>query len=146
MPGFIDVILRGLALVCASLALGGMAWTRFVLRAEPYAKPDAAARIALRAVALGAAGVAATQVARMALTAVAVLVAAGVGLTLAYVGDLAAFVGTAYGVMIVSKVVLFVAALAFASANFRMARAAAGPSGRLGRYVEIELGLAITVL
>ena len=83
---------------------------------------------------------------RLALTSVAALSVAGVGLTIAYVGDPAAFVGTAYGVMIVSKVILFAAALAFAAANFGLARRAAGPGGRLGRYVEIELGLGITVL
>jgi len=83
---------------------------------------------------------------RMALVSVVALVVGGAGLTLAYVGDLAAFVGTAYGVMIVSKVTLFAVALAFASANFRMAGRAVGPEGRLGRYVEIELGLVITVL
>jgi copper resistance protein D len=280
MAGFVDVILRGLALVCASLALGGVAWLRLVLRAEPHAKPDAAARLSLRVVAVAAAGVAATQVAlmavaltslaeshgtwpvaryfetafarvavlrgalgiglaglawtlarrpaghaawhglvagavllvaasavlshavarvegrawllafdalhqvaaavwvgglahlvlyagvetarsradaslrstitqrfsRLALVSVATLVVAGVTLTFAYVGDFAAFIGTAYGVMIISKVILFAVALAFASANFRMARRAVGPEGRLGRYVEIELGLAITVL
>jgi putative copper resistance protein D len=274
VAGFVDVLLRGLALVCASLALGGVAWTRFVLRGEPHAKPDRATVLALRVVALAAAAVAATQVAlmtvalgaladshggwpvaryfetafarvatlraalgigvaivasalarrpagpamwrtlaggavalvaasaalshavarvdsrgillvldalhqiaaavwvgglahlvlyasriarddasfvterfsRMAFISVATLTVAGTGMTIGYVGDLAAFVGTAYGVMIVSKVVLFAVALAFASANFQMARAAAGPTGRLGRYVEIELGLAITVL
>jgi putative copper resistance protein D len=285
MAGFIDVLLRGLALVCASLVLGGVAWTRLVLRAEPHAKPDGAARLALGVVAVAAGAVAATQLAlmavalaaladshgawpvaryfetsfarvallrtllgaavallawrlarrparaaawgalaagaaalvaasavlshavarvesrgllllldalhqgaaavwvgglahlviytaarrrsstraplavasldggvvtqrfsRMALVSVATLVVAGVGLTLAYVGDLAAFVGTAYGVMIVSKVILFAAALAFAAANLGMARRAVGPEGRLGRYVEIELGLAVTVL
>src|SRR5947207_3497882 len=276
MTGFVDVILRGLALVCARLALGGVAWVRLVLRAEPHAKPDAASRRALRVVAAAAAGVAATQVAlmavalaaladahgtwpialyfetafarvaavraalgvvtaglaftlarrpaghvpwgalaacalalvaasavlshavarvdgralllgldaihqlaaaawvgglahlviyaacerspgdsgafitrrfsRVALVSVVALSLAGLGLTLGYVGDAGAFVGTAYGVMIVSKIVLFVVALAFASANFRMARRAAGPAGRLGRYVEVELGLAITVL
>ena len=280
MPGFADVILRGLALVCASLALGGVAWLRLVLRAEPHTKPDAATRLSLHVVAVAAAGVAATQVAlmgvaltslaashgawpiaryfetafarvavlrlvlglgvaalawtlarraagrmawhglaagavvlvaasavlshavarvegrawlllldalhqvaaavwvgglahlvlyasvdpagtradaslranvtprfsRLALVSVGTLVAAGVGLTIGYVGDLAAFVGTAYGVMVLSKVTLFAVALAFAFANFRMARQAVGPEGRLGRYVEVELGLAITVL
>src|SRR5205085_127445 len=63
---------------------------------------------------------------RMALVSVATLSIAGIGLTLAYVADPAAFVGTAYGVMIVSKVVLFAAALAFASANFRLVRTWAG--------------------
>jgi putative copper resistance protein D len=48
--------------------------------------------------------------------------------------------------MILSKTLLFAVALAFAAANFRMARAAVGVEGRLRRYVEIELGLAITVL
>jgi len=67
-------------------------------------------------------------------------------LTIGYVGDLAAFVGTAYGVMILSKVTLFTVALAFAFANFRMVRRTVGPGGRLGRYVEVELGLGITVL
>jgi putative copper resistance protein D len=297
MTGFVDVILRGFTLVCASLALGGVAWLRFVLRAEPHAKPDAAGRLALRVVGAVALAVAATQVAlmlvalaaladvhgrwpiglyfetafarvatlraaigigvavlaltlarrprgplawgalaagatalvaasaalshavarvdgrailmildavhqtaaavwvgglahlviyyaasirtagaghlagwppsrrgldtidggvagpfvvqrfsRMAFVSVIALSLAGVGLTLGYVGDLAAFIGTAYGVMIVSKIVLFVAALAFASANFRMARRGMGPAGRIGRFVEVELGLAITVL
>jgi putative copper resistance protein D len=276
VAGFIDVLLRGLALVCASFALGGVVWAWRVLRVEPHAKPDHATRITLRVVAAAALGVATTQVALMtvALTAlaethgtwpiaryfetafarvallrtalgiavaalswglsrrpagtlawrgllvsatalvaasavlshavarvegrglllaldaihqvaaavwvgglahlviyaarverreatsavlaqrfsrvaqlsVAALVVAGVGLTLAYVGDIAAFVGTAYGVMILSKTLLFAVALAFAAANFRMARAAVGVEGRLRRYVEIELGLAITVL
>ena len=55
---------------------------------------------------------------RVAFVSVAALSLAGVGLTLGYVGDLEAFAGTAYGVMIVSKILLFVVALAFASANF----------------------------
>jgi putative copper resistance protein D len=83
---------------------------------------------------------------RVALVSVAALTAAGIGLTAGYVGDLAAFVGTAYGVMILSKVLLFVVALAFASANFGLARGGGGAGGRLGRYVEVELGLAVTVL
>ena len=276
MIGFVDVVLRGLALVCASLALGGVAWTWRVLRAEPYTKPDHATRLAPRVVAVAAAGVAATQLAlmtvaltaladahgawplaryfetafarvavlrtglgiglailaatlarrpagraawrlliagtmmlvaasavlshavarvdgrgllvlidalhqvaaatwvgglahlviyaaraerretmsaviaqrfsRMAQVSVAALAVGGVGLTLAYVGDLAAFVGTAYGVMILSKALLFAMALVFAAANFRLAATAVGVDGPFRRYVEIELGLAITVL
>ena len=285
MTGFIDVVLRGFALVCASLTLGGVAWLRLVLRAEPHAKPDAANRLALRVVGASAIAVAATQLAllvvalvaladahgawpiapyletafaqvaviraalgigagllafslarrpagavawhalagsalalvaasavvshavarvegralllvldavhqlaaavwvgglahlvlyaivgreavptdarlptgkvaadvtrrfsRLAFVSVVALSLAGVGLTLGYVADVAAFAGTAYGVMIVSKALVFVVALAFASANLRMARAMMGPGGRLSRYVEVELGLAITVL
>ena len=269
MNGFVDVVLRGLALVCASFAVGGVAWLCFVLRAAPNVAPTPAVRLALRLVALAAAGLAATQVAlmlvalgalapthggwpvelyfhtsfariavlrtvlgvavaaialllahgpasrlswhaltvcavalvaasavlshavarlesrglllgldavhqvaaavwvgglghliiagsrdplllqrfsRMAMISVGALSLAGLGLTLAYVGDVAAFAGTAYGVMIVSKLILFAAALAFARANFVMVRSAAGQGGRLSRYVEVELGLVITVL
>ena len=284
MAGFIDVLLRGIALVCASLVLGGVAWTRLVLRAEPHTKPDAATRRALRVVGAAAVAAAATQVAlmlvalaavadehgswpvalyletafarvalvrslvalgvgalaftlarraagtlawtalaagaaalvaasavlshavarvddralllsldaihqlaaavwvgglahlviyaaaararpphspdaslsdapgiarrfsRIALVSVLTLSVAGVGLTAGYVGDLAAFVGTAYGVMILSKLLLFAMALAFAQANFRLVREGTGVTGRLGRYVEVEFGLAATVL
>ena len=41
MAGFVDVLLRGLILVLTSVVLGGVAWTRLVLRAEPDAKPTA---------------------------------------------------------------------------------------------------------
>lgn len=280
MAGFVDVLLRGLILVLTSVVLGGVAWTRLVLRAEPDAKPQPATTIALRviaaaaclgvvaqgatmAVALGALsgphghwpaalyfdttfartalvrmaiGVAAAilalvlarrpagrgawlalAVAALALTAssaalshavarvdhrallmaldaahqtaaalwvgglvhlvvaagtgvltrpesqdvsvlvrrfsalafwsVATLLVAGVALTWVYVGDLAALVGTAYGVMILSKVALLAAALTFAYVNFRFVRrAAAAPGVRLFRFVEVEMGLVITVL
>ena len=280
MAGFVDVLLRGLILVLTSVVLGGVAWTRLVLRAAPDAKPEPATTVALRviaaaaclgvvaqgatmAVALGAlsglhghwpaalyfdttfartalvrmgigvtAAVLALVLARrpagrgvwlaltasaLALTAssaalshavarvdqrvllmaldaahqtaaalwvgglvhlvvaagtgvltgpdrqdvsavvrrfsalafwsVATLLVAGVALTWVYVGDLAALVGTAYGIMILSKVALLGAALALAYANFRFVRRATAPPGvRLFRFVEVEMGLAITVL
>ena len=49
--------------------------------------------------------------------------------------------------MVLSKVALFVTALGLAAANFGIARRLAGPpSLRLSRYVEVELGLGVTVL
>ena len=54
---------RGLILVLASVALGGVAWLRFVLRAEPHVKPDGPTVLALRAVAVAAAGAGAAQAA-----------------------------------------------------------------------------------
>lgn len=39
MTGFLDVLLRGLLLVAVSLVVGGVAWTRLVLRAEPHTRP-----------------------------------------------------------------------------------------------------------
>lgn len=278
MAGFLDVLLRGLILALASVALGGVVWTLGVLRAGPGVKPDAAARRALTAVALAGGltalcqaavmlvalvdlghlhagwplglfvqttfarassarvalgvglavlalrvaagpagrawwlGLAATAVAlvgssavlshavarvddraallaldavhqlsaavwvgglahlvlygwggdrepasdrgvlrrfsNLALLSVAVLTAAGVAMTFYYVGDVAAFAGTAYGVMVVSKALLFGAALALAWANFRAVRAATrgGAGLRLARHVEVELGLGLTVL
>src|SRR3989304_3054108 len=56
MAGFFDVLLRGLTLAFASVALGGVAWTLLVLGAEAHVKPDAALRRALRTIAVGAAG------------------------------------------------------------------------------------------
>jgi len=74
-------------------------------------------------------------------------VLAGLALTFAYVGDLAAFVGTAYGVMVLSKVALLVPALALAYGNMRaVRRASAAPGARLFSFVEVELGLGITIL
>src|SRR5262245_52238444 len=279
MAGFIDVVLRGAILVFASLTLGGVVWTRWVLRAEPHAKPAPATALALGAVALAAFAAALTQastllvaftevsrtaaagdwpagaflattfaraaglrvalalalgtlalrlsrraagpgvwwtlsalalafvatsavlshaVARMegrgmlmtldalhqvaaavwigglahltlwasrgsgettaaagaallgrfsnlALGSVVTLVAAGVALSWLYVGDLAAYVGTAYGVMVLSKTVLLAAMLAVAAANLRAVRTAAA-GGRVLRRVEVELGLGVTIL
>lgn len=83
----------------------------------------------------------------IALASVTALTAAGVALTWFYVGDAAAFVGTAYGVMVLSKTALLIAALALAGANFRAIRRAAAPPGlRLFSFVEVEVGLALTVL
>src|SRR3989442_5985426 len=56
MAGFVDVVLRGLILVLTSVALGGVAWLRFVLRAEPHVKPDAPTALALRTMAAAGAG------------------------------------------------------------------------------------------
>jgi len=295
MVGFVDVLLRGLILVLTSVALGGVAWLRIVLRAEPHVKPDAPTALALRAIAGAAAGAALAQTAIVlvglgaiadahgtwpltvffhttfavtatarvflaatvtalavtmarraasgalwtALTASATLlaassavvshavarvewraplvaldavhqvaaalwvgglahlvlfaiagggsgeavpgriwnrppsvqaglaepgttirrfstlafwsmttiVAAGLALTLVYVGDPGALIGTAYGVMVLSKVALLLPALALAYVNMRVTRrASAAPGAPLFRFVEVELGLAITIV
>jgi len=81
----------------------------------------------------------------LAFVSVVVLVVAGVVLTWQYVGEWAALVGTAYGVMVLSKVIVLLAILALAALNFRAVRGA-GADVRLRRFVEVELGLGITVL
>jgi len=84
----------------------------------------------------------------VALAAVTALVASGVVLTVLYVGDAAALVGTAYGVMVLSKVALLVAVLGLAAGNRALVRraAAAASTPRLARVVEVELGLAVTIV
>jgi copper resistance protein D len=291
MAQFVDVLLRGLLLVFAAVAAGGVAWALLVLRASTHAKPDEPTRLCLRATALAAVLAAAAQTAvgalvlgdvsrhigsvplasflttgfaratlvrvvlalivavmaarlatrpggpvawtglsvaavafvgsaaslshaaarvadrpglvaldathqlvvaawvgglahfilyaararrepdpgeavvarrfsTLALISVIVLVGSGVALTVKYVGDPAAVVGTAYGVMILSKVVLLLAVLGVASANYRIVRmggpygspqtppftSRSGSGGRVGRLVEVELGLAVTVI
>src|SRR6267142_1509818 len=83
----------------------------------------------------------------LALGSVVTLVVAGVALSWLYIGDAAAYVGTAYGVMVLSKALLLAAILALALANLRAVRGAApADSPRLLRFVEVELGLGLTVL
>ena len=85
-----------------------------------------------------------------ALAAVGVLITAGVGLTLGYVGGVHALLGTAYGVMVLTKMVILAGLLVLGAANFFAVRRLAGQPPmslqRVRRFVEVELGLGITVL
>ena len=81
----------------------------------------------------------------VALVSVVGLIVAGSVLTWQYVGEWAGLVGTAYGVMVLSKVILLVIMLALAALNFQAVRQARA-GARLLRLVEVELGLGITVL
>jgi copper resistance protein D len=86
----------------------------------------------------------------LAIASVATLVLAGTGLTLAYVDGARAMVGTAYGLMVMTKMAMLVLLLVFGAVNFFVVRrlpldGAAAPL-RLRRYVEVELGLGLTVL
>lgn len=86
----------------------------------------------------------------LAMVSVGALVAAGIGLSFGYIDGVLAFVGTAYGVMVLTKVVLLALVLVLGALNFRAvrrldpARRVAAP--RLRRFVEVELGLGLTVL
>jgi len=84
----------------------------------------------------------------VALGAVMALAATGVGLSVAYVGAVGALIGTAYGIMVLTKVVFFAGALGLAVANFRAVRlgTTSASAPRLSRFVEVELGLAVTVV
>jgi putative copper resistance protein D len=86
----------------------------------------------------------------LALVAVGTLLAAGVGLTLGYVDSARGMVGTAYGLMVMTKAVMLGLLLVFGAVNFFVVRRLpaddrAAPL-RLRRYVEVEFGLGLTVL
>jgi putative copper resistance protein D len=86
------------------------------------------------------------------LGAVAVLIAAGLGMAVPYIGigSLDAIYGTAYGVMVATKVLLLLGLLFLGGMNYllvdRLRRAPATPVLRLKRFAEVEVGLGLTVL
>jgi len=86
----------------------------------------------------------------LALASVAVLVVAGAGLTVVYVDGLPALLGTAYGVMVLTKIALLGTLVLLGGFNFlavrRLTRDGDASPLRLRRFVEVELGLGLTVL
>lgn len=83
------------------------------------------------------------------------LIAAGVVLSVYYVDGIGALFGTGYGIMIVTKVIVLAGALLLGALNFAVLRrfssrgfaAQEEPTRRrLWRFVEAEVGLAITLL
>jgi len=86
----------------------------------------------------------------IALGAVAVLIAAGLGMAIPYIGSLDAIYGTAYGVMVATKVLLLLGLLFLGGMNYllveRLRRAPGTPVLRLKRFAEVEIGLGLTVL
>jgi putative copper resistance protein D len=87
---------------------------------------------------------------RMATIAVPVLVAVGLAMSIAYVGNTAALTGTAYGIMLLSKVILTVVLVMVGGLNLRIVRAVRGGSSPdllpLRRFAEAELGVGVTIL
>jgi putative copper resistance protein D len=101
---------------------------------------------------------------RLALAAVAILALTGVGLSLAYIATPAAAIGTSYGAMTLTKVVLFAAMLTLGVLNHRAlhgrlavgrwltSRVTTAPEParpgaiRFRRRLEVEAGLAIVAL
>ena len=73
----------------------------------------------------------------------------GIGMLVHYVGGVDAMYGTAYGMMLATKITLFFGLLALGYGNFRVVRALAGnPQGsilHLRRFAEVELGVGITI-
>jgi putative copper resistance protein D len=115
--------------------VGGMPYLLLSLRR--LKDPDAAALVTAR-------------FSRMALVSVPVLVLAGLGMSWAYVGSVPALTGTAYGIMLCSKVTMTAMLLLLGALNFKIVRAvrmgAVASLLPLRRFAEAELGIGITVL
>jgi copper resistance protein D len=86
----------------------------------------------------------------MSMLAVTGLVLGGSVMAVAYLGSFAAIYGTAYGVMVSAKVVLLLMLLALGGCNHLSVRALrrdpTAPVLRLKRFVEVEIGIGLTVL
>ena len=101
----------------------------------------------------GGSPAAAAQVLRrfstLAVATMGALVLAGAGLAVLHVGSVNALIGTAYGVMVFTKAVVLSGLLGLAAlsrAAVRRLGAATAPPLGLRRMVEVELGVAVTVL
>jgi putative copper resistance protein D len=86
----------------------------------------------------------------MALGAVALLIASGMGMSLYYIDGLNGLLGTGYGLMVLTKATALAGLCALGAMNFFTVRSLATAPGsrllRLRRFVEVELGLGLTVL
>lgn len=87
---------------------------------------------------------------RMAIIAVPILISAGVGMALLYIGNLSALTGTTYGIMFASKATLTALLILLGALNLRIVRAVrAGASADLlplRRFGEAEVGIGFTVI
>jgi putative copper resistance protein D len=86
----------------------------------------------------------------MSVIAVGFILFSGIGMLIHYVGSVEAMYGTAYGMMLGTKIVLFLSILFLGACNFFVVRGLShNPHGsilRLRRFAEVELGIGITIL
>jgi copper resistance protein D len=89
---------------------------------------------------------------RLAQISVVLLFTAGLGLTVWYVGSWDAIYGTAYGVMVTTKFILFCCLLSLGAANYFLVRAIGKRSTdtqtivSVIRFAEVEIGIGLTVI
>jgi copper resistance protein D len=85
----------------------------------------------------------------LSMMSVAAITFSGSGMLIYYVGSVEAMYGTAYGMMLGTKITLFFGLLGLGYGNFRVVLGlAAEPSGsvmRLRRFAEVELGVGIAI-
>ena len=87
----------------------------------------------------------------MAQISVGLLIVAGVGMGWAYLGSFSAIYGTAYGIMVSTKVALLICLLLLGAANYYIVKGLNSPSASTGikslvRFGEVEIGIGLTVI
>lgn len=86
---------------------------------------------------------------RLSMLGVACIVLSGLTMCLLYIGDWQGLYGTAYGVMVGAKIVMFLMLLGLGAGNFllteRMRRDPATPVLRMRRFAFVEFGLGISI-
>ncbi|HWK46523.1 MAG TPA: CopD family protein [Stellaceae bacterium] len=86
---------------------------------------------------------------QMSMAGVLLIGCSGIGMSIAYIGSIAAIYGTAYGVMVSAKVAMFLGLLFLGGMNYllveRLRRDASTPVWRLKRFAEVEIGIGFTV-
>jgi copper resistance protein D len=117
--------------------IGGLPYLLFV--AKKATDPDVVARVSYR-------------FSRLAQISVALLFAAGLGLSIWYVGSWDAIYGTAYGLMLSTKLIFFSCLLLLGAANYFLVRTIGERSKErdarisLRRFAEVEIGIGLTVI
>jgi putative copper resistance protein D len=128
-------ILTALHQAATASWVGGMPYLVLTLARSP---DPAVARILCR------------RFSRLALISVAVLVATGTGMALAYVDSAEAIYKTTYGAMVASKVILLLLLLCLGALNFFILRQPIEAGARLlpslRRFAEAEVGIGFTVI
>jgi putative copper resistance protein D len=86
---------------------------------------------------------------RMSMAGLACILVSGITMCVAYIGDWAAFYGTAYGVMVGAKIAMFLMLLGLGAGNFllieRLRARPEMPVVRLKRYAEVEIGIGVAI-
>jgi len=128
-------LLTGLHQVGAAMWIGGLPYLLVSLREAPG---ETVARLWCR------------RFSRLAMSAVGLLVGAGILMSILYIDSINAIYGTAYGVMVMSKVALFLIAVGIGALNFSVIRGARTDASSLTtqvrRFTEAEIGIGFTVI
>lgn len=86
---------------------------------------------------------------RMSMLGVACILLSGAIMCVFYVGDAQGFYGTAYGVMVDAKIVMFIALLGLGLGNLlvteRLRKGRDAPVLRMRRFAEVEIGIGFTI-